>query len=126
MTTFIKSVGCSCPECGSIPCDPGCACTFFESDNWVAPGGSTSYDITGQLVVGNNVRCVANPDVGASTFRISGTVGATSFDSGYLSYPTVFNDTIFVPAGGTTISVTVEVSGAGGANVTVEFECLGP
>ena len=108
MATYIKAVGCACPECGPDPCDPGCPCNFDElsptGDGWT---GTQSEDFAAGsnfiLAQTINVDC---PNTNAASIRVKVYADAVSiFDSGVVT--TAVAGTAAVPAGTTTITVEI-------------------
>jgi len=103
MATYIKNLGCDC-DCGTLPCESGCACVFLQSDTG-SGALNVDYDVTGQFVTSGVLNVAYTLESDGSTLRVLAD-GVPIMSSGCRL--DMDDDYIyFVPAG--TVEITVEI-----------------
>lgn len=118
---WLKTVGCDCPECGDDPCDPGCPCTFFATDQDV-DSRTDIYDVTGQFIISHDlsIQVAVDASVFASASFEVFADGVSVYSSGCL-VSTGDSTVVSIPAGTTEISITI-VTVCGGGDPTPAWD----
>lgn len=134
MATYIKAVGCDCPECGPDPCDPGCVCDLFIGLEF---SEDNTYDVTGQFVLEHDLSVTQASWTcaffGGGFFTGSSRIyvyanASLLYDSGCVSG--AISATVTIPAGTTSLRLVhvhdclSQCESGGVGDTTAYFECV--
>jgi hypothetical protein len=120
MAVFIRSVGCSCPECGPDPCiETACFCETSPQVIASADTQSANYNTYGSFPADRDIdiEVGVGPGSGNTGRGVIKADGTTMYDSGCLSNGLYF-DVATVPAGTITLEIIATAPCSTGADST--------